>query len=483
MFSVYFTAALLSLAGVQGAPTASWRQLQEFPASIFAGHGFSERCNFSLTNREGTSAFWIFGGRDQNGELLSDLYVFDMAEEQWHHPEVLNADQAELPAPREHHAACFVADRYLVCYGGVDAAGNLLADAVVYDVITCKWSTVTGIEPRAKHRLVNRGGVLYLLGGVGEGDVPAEPMPLQSQVFPFAQNNSLDFVGNNAQAVVVKPSPGLSGLRNVFSVEAVFYARSFEGNSHNPVLVKTDNGLKTGFGLIGQQHPAFKGDAEEGPWIHFFVGQWSQGGHQMVGFRIELNTWNHVVATFNGSEINLYVNGSLRATQNEYVCTEEEAETLHSKGDLYIGGMPGKYAFDGFIDECRVWDICLQGDDEIKRFMNKPMCEDRMRNLLGQWTFNEGSGELVIDSSGQRNHASFDTYAGGIELRRVQSHRPFIEAFKSEREKHIDENFEKLQVWKNEFEKENGRQPTKAELMMHPEMGAIARRLGEFGVD
>ena len=91
--------------------------------------------------------------------------------------------------------------------------------------------------------------------------------------------------------------------------------------------------------------------------------------------------------------------------------------------------------------------------------------------------------QVVIDSSGARNHASFDRYAGGVELRRVQSRRPHLEAFKTEREKHIDQNFEMLQAWKDEFERDNGRAPTKAEIMMHPEMGAVARRLGEFGVD
>ena len=68
-------------------------------------------------------------------------------------------------------------------------------------------------------------------------------------------------------------------------------------------------------------------------------------------------------------------------------------------------------------------------------------------------------------------------------MRRVQSRRPFLEPIKTEREKHIDQNFEKLQAWKDEFELRNGRAPTKAEIMMDPEMGAVARRLGEFGTD
>jgi hypothetical protein len=95
------------------------------------------------------------------------------------------------------------------------------------------------------------------------------------------------------------------------------------------VIVKTDNGLKTGFGMLCQEHPAFKGDAEEGSWVHFFVGQWTTGMHQMVSARLENpGQWTHAVATFNGSEIRMYINGSLKESK-EWVVTEEEAETVH----------------------------------------------------------------------------------------------------------------------------------------------------------
>ena len=58
-----------------------------------------------------------------------------MEAEQFNLPQTLN----DPPAPRERHAACFVADRYLVCHGGVDDDGELHESAAVYDISTATW--------------------------------------------------------------------------------------------------------------------------------------------------------------------------------------------------------------------------------------------------------------------------------------------------------------------------------------------------------
>ena len=93
---------MLALNSTQGKPLASWRVLQEWPASIFAGSQFTERCNFSMTQRDGTPTFWIFGGRNGAGELLNDLYCFDMEGEQWVTPQTLNERPVSSPPPTSH---------------------------------------------------------------------------------------------------------------------------------------------------------------------------------------------------------------------------------------------------------------------------------------------------------------------------------------------------------------------------------------------
>ena len=66
----------------------------------------------------------------------------------------------------------------------------------------------------------------------------------------------------------------------------------------------------------------------------------------------------------------------------------------------------------------------------------------------------------------------------------MQSKRPFLQKQLTESEKHVDANFRKLQAWKDDFAERNGRPPTKADMVFaEPEISAIARRLGEFGID
>jgi len=449
-----------------------WRTLTEWPGSIFSGEGFSARQHHSMTFLP-PSSFWIFGGVDAEGELLNDLHYFDMTSEAWTKPATLG----ELPAPRTGHGACFVAERYLVVYGGTDAEGKVIETASVYDIIGATWHNVVGVAPRAGLRMASRGGVMYVLGGVGAAGKAVSQVPLGSEMFPFAQRACLDFLGNKEQVLSIKPSNSINSLRNCFTVEAVVKARSFP--AYGPICCRTNNSMGVGFGLMGLEHPAFKGDAEEGARIHFFVGNWgTTGGGQEVNVPVETDTWYHVAGTYDGKELRIYLNGTLGGTFEHVVGEEEAAEGFHSKGDLQVGGLPGKYAWDGFVDEVRLWDVARNAD-EVKLLMND-VSVGTTANLVGQWTFNEGAGEGVIDSSGNRNHGSYEKYAGGVELRRVQSRRGVLKPAVTASERMIDANFLKLAAWKKDFMQKNGRDVGKVDIICEPEMLLIARRLGEF---
>lgn len=106
----------------------------------------------------------------------------------------------ELPTPREHHSACFVADRYLLIYGGVDSEGTILDTASVYDVGRNTWQTVKGIHPRKELKSLTHCGMMYIMGGKSMGGYEqVTAAPLCTPVYNFLQVSCMDFLGNNQQ--------------------------------------------------------------------------------------------------------------------------------------------------------------------------------------------------------------------------------------------------------------------------------------------
>ena len=68
---------ILQLTSGPGA-SGQWRTLAEWPASVFHGEGFSPRMHHSMSFLP-PATFWIFGGVNDEGELLNDLHVFNLA--------------------------------------------------------------------------------------------------------------------------------------------------------------------------------------------------------------------------------------------------------------------------------------------------------------------------------------------------------------------------------------------------------------------
>jgi hypothetical protein len=79
------------------------------------------------------------------------------------------------------------------------------------------------------------------------------------------------------------------------------------------------------------------------------------------------NAWTHLAATYDGSQINLYVNGVLAATQ------PENDPVADGVGELMIGGnatVSGK-TFNGIIDEVLLFNRALT-QSEIQSEMGLP---------------------------------------------------------------------------------------------------------------
>ena len=114
---------------------------------------------------------------------------------------------------------------------------------------------------------------------------------------------------------------------------------------------------------------------------------------------------DHVVGTWDGTTVKLYVNGVLVDSQP---CT---GTMLASTQSFQIGAEngPGGGFWGGTIDAVRVYNIALtlaQVQEIYGNGNGDASAGSASANLVGWWKFDEGSGTTALDSSGQGNNGT-----------------------------------------------------------------------------
>ena len=85
-------------------------------------------------------------------------------------------------------------------------------------------------------------------------------------------------------------------------------------------------------------------------------------------------------------------------------------------------------------------------------------------------------GRLLVGALEWGTHAALE---GGVQ--RVGSTRERVDPALNEAEKYIEEQYQKLQTWREAFKKKHGREAMKADILMSDkETVKLARRLGAF---
>ncbi len=118
---------------------------------------------------------------------------------------------------------------------------------------------------------------------------------------------------------------------------------------------------------------------------------------------VPVDQWTHVAATFDGAALRLYIDGEL---SNEAVYPLFSIN--RNNDDLRIGRAHDGTAFDGLIDELRIWNR-TRDPSEIQALRNQSLkgTED---GLVLYFTFDSDGGNAAVDTSLQGNNG---TYFGG----------------------------------------------------------------------
>lgn len=115
------------------------------------------------------------------------------------------------------------------------------------------------------------------------------------------------------------------------------------------------------------------------------------------------NAWHNVVATWDGSTIHLYVDGSDVTT----LFTNTLSSGFSNAAPISIGNVAtpsGLSEWVGNIDDTRIWNITLTSGDASTIASGG----DPSTPAIAYWQMEEGSGSVLNDATGNGNVITFD---------------------------------------------------------------------------
>ena len=117
---------------------------------------------------------------------------------------------------------------------------------------------------------------------------------------------------------------------------------------------------------------------------------------------IPLNEWSHIVGTYDGEYMRVYINGILEDNS-----TAASGSVSTDTGQLIIGSYTtsGTYTFDGYMDETKLYNYALT-PYQIAQEYNQGA-------PIGYWSFNEGEGGSIHDETSNLNHGTLNLGTGG----------------------------------------------------------------------
>lgn len=206
-----------------------------------------------------------------------------------------------------------------------------------------------------------------------------------------AQEYSIQLNGTS-QGANCGSSPDFN-FSNALTVEAWIYPTDFKAEEHmNTIVAKTmwsteySHGWTFRYGSANRSLNFNMGGGEGVNWIDCKADE-----------VLTLNTWQHVAATYDGTNIKIYVNGTRVATQ------AFAGGITNADNDLcigYINHADMRY-MTGKIDEVRIWNVVRTVEeisDNVHHSVTSP-------DLVAYYKMDGGSGTVLTDDSGNGHTA------------------------------------------------------------------------------
>lgn len=167
-----------------------------------------------------SSKVYLFGGEDAARRPQGDLFVLDLADNEWQSPETSGTP----PPARSAHAAAAYQSRYLLVFGGGSIA-NCFNDLYVLDTESMHWSCPATQGPPPTPRAGHAGDVIgdswYIVGGGNNTSGCTDMVALDLTPLGSSDDTSLPLTWS----VVSQAEPRSAIVSEGLTVEAVPYAR------------------------------------------------------------------------------------------------------------------------------------------------------------------------------------------------------------------------------------------------------------------
>lgn len=185
------------------------------------------------------------------------------------------------------------------------------------------------------------------------------------------KQTALAFDGVNDYVSI--PNESNFDFTNAMTVEAWIKVNSFSINDQSIITKGTDGWALTRNGSTNSLKFTVNSS-------FFFTQAYSVSGNRSVND----GKWHHVAATYNGSQLVLYIDGTFDASASDGLSID------NSSAPVYIGGnaMAGGNNFNGQIDEVRLWNV-VQSYSTIRTNMNKTL-NGNEPGLKGYWKLDDG---------------------------------------------------------------------------------------------
>ena len=213
-------------------------------------------------------------------------------------------------------------------------------------------------------------------------------------------------------AAAVVPAETTGGNNNVLSLtNAVFTVPAFTKGTTNAYTIEfcirpTTIPSTGGFGLKASNGKFFfKINGNKTPELGF------DGGDYTTGPGVSTNTNYHIAIVVNGSNMQLYINGSRKVNWN----SRYNNSGLGGANDLLVGVTEGTTTnnkqrvnapFNGYFDELRIWDYARSASEISSAYKDSyayPMLYSHLTHYYKMDLREEGDNTFMVDAKGQHH--------------------------------------------------------------------------------